>query len=39
VIDAEKMGLKYGVKIVGVKFKPSYGLTHYQRCLEALALF
>jgi len=39
VIDAEKAGLKYGFTVAGVKLEPSHGLLHYQKCLEALALF
>jgi len=39
VIDAEKMGVKYGFAVAGVKLEPGHGLLHYQKCLQALALF
>ncbi len=39
VIDAEKAGLRYGFKIPGVSLEPAHGQQHYQKCLEALALF
>ena len=39
VIDAEKMGLPFGFIIPGLKLKPDHGQKHYEKCLEALALF
>jgi len=39
VIDAEKAGLKYGFTAAEVKLEPNHGLLHYQKCLQALALF
>jgi len=39
VIDAEKAGLKYGFTVAGIKLEPAHGLVHYQKCLQALALF
>jgi uncharacterized protein (DUF58 family) len=39
VIDAEQAGLRYGFALPGLKLPPDTGLVHYQKCLEALALF
>lgn len=39
VIDAEKLGLHYGFSIPGIKLKPNHGQLHYEKCLQALALF
>ncbi len=39
VIDAEKTGLNYGFTIPGLKLKPGHGKAHYDKCLQALALF
>jgi uncharacterized protein (DUF58 family) len=39
LIDAEKYGFHYGLKISGIKKKPASGMKHLQDCLEALALF
>lgn len=39
VIDAEKMGLHYGFILPGIRFEPNHGISHYEKCLEALALF
>lgn len=39
VIDAEKMGLQYGFKIPGMTIEPNQGKAHYEKCLQALALF
>jgi len=39
VVDAERSGLSYGLIIPGLRLEPAYGLAHYQKCLEALALF
>ena len=38
-IDAEKAGLLYGFTIPGVKLEPNHGKAHYEKCLQALALF
>lgn len=39
VVDAEKAGLRYGFNIADVKLEPNHGLVHYNKCLQALALF
>lgn len=39
VVDAEKAGLSYGFIVPGLRLEPGYGPAHYQKCLEALALF
>lgn len=39
VLDAEQAGLNYGFILPGLRLEPAYGSAHYQKCLEALALF
>lgn len=39
LIDAEQAGISYGFSIPGLKLEPANGQHHYQKCLEALALF
>jgi uncharacterized protein (DUF58 family) len=39
VIDAERIGIQYGVSLPGLKLSPGNGSLHYKKCLEALALF
>ena len=39
VLDAEKMGSVYGLRLPGTDIKPSSGQTHLRVCLERLALF
>ena len=39
VVDAEQAGIRYGFALPGVNLPPGNGLVHYQKCLEALALF
>ncbi len=39
IIDAEQAGLQYGLILPGTKIEPGHGRGHYERCLEALALF
>jgi uncharacterized protein (DUF58 family) len=39
VIDAERAGILYGFALPGLTVPPGNGLAHYQKCLEALALF
>ncbi|MCK5121682.1 MAG: DUF58 domain-containing protein [Methylococcales bacterium] len=39
VIDAEKLGLRYGFSVPGIKLKPNHGQVHYEKCLQALALY
>jgi uncharacterized protein (DUF58 family) len=39
VIDAEQAGIRYGFALPGLTLPPANGLAHYQKCLEALALF
>jgi uncharacterized protein (DUF58 family) len=38
VIDAERAQIRYGLVLPNLKLMPSNGLSHYQQCLEALAL-
>lgn len=37
VLQAEDMGLHYGLKLSGIEVPPGQGAAHRQRCLEALA--
>lgn len=39
VVDAEQAGITYGFALPGLKLPPDNGLQHYQKYLEALALF
>lgn len=39
VVDAERAGIAYGFRLPGVRMQPGNGREHYQKCLEALALF
>lgn len=39
VIQAERFGQSYGLRIPGVAIVPGRGEAHRTRCLEALALF
>jgi uncharacterized protein (DUF58 family) len=39
LVDAEQAGIRYGFALPGLTVPPDHGLTHYQKCLEALALF
>jgi len=39
IIEAEKQGIKYGLKLPALNIKPESGLHHYQNCLKELALF
>lgn len=38
IIDAEQAGLSYGLQLPGKLIAPDTGLSHYETCLEALAL-
>ena len=38
VLQADKMGLDYGLRLPGLEIKPSSGEVHRRQCLEALAL-
>ncbi|RZJ17306.1 MAG: DUF58 domain-containing protein [Haliea sp.] len=38
VLQADKLGLSYGLRLPGVQIKPSSGEAHKRICLEALAL-
>ena len=38
VLQAESLGLDYGLRLPGVEIKPAAGPAHERRCLEALAL-
>lgn len=39
VLDAERAGLRFGLRLPGVNLPPALGAAHGTRCLEALALF
>lgn len=39
VLDAERLGLRYGLRLPGKALGPAHGEAHRHRCLEALALF
>lgn len=39
VVDAERDGFTYGLRLPGADTKPSRGNSHYHRCLGALAVF
>lgn len=39
IISAEQANLRYGFRLPGLTLQPANGLTHYQQCLETLALF
>ena len=39
LIESEAAGLRYGLRLPGVKHEPGSGALHRDRCLEALALF
>lgn len=39
VIDAERAGIQYGFSLPGLIISPGFGILHYRKCLEALALF
>jgi uncharacterized protein (DUF58 family) len=39
VIESEKQGIKYGLKLPTLSIEPESGLHHYQNCLKELALF
>ncbi|MDO8442398.1 MAG: DUF58 domain-containing protein [Polaromonas sp.] len=38
VLQADKLGLNYGLRLPGLEVKPSSGEAHKRQCLEALAL-
>ncbi|WP_427911570.1 DUF58 domain-containing protein [Ramlibacter sp. MMS24-I3-19] len=38
VLQADKLGLDYGLRLPGVQLRPDTGEAHRRRCLEALAL-
>jgi uncharacterized protein (DUF58 family) len=38
VLQAEKLGIDYGLRLPGVELRPDSGEAHRRRCLEALAL-
>lgn len=38
VLQAERLGLEYGLRLPGVELPPASGEAHKRRCLEALAL-
>ena len=38
VLEADRRSLDYGLRLPGLEVKPSSGLAHKKRCLEALAL-
>ena len=39
VVDADRTGRDYGLRLPGVEFPPAHGHGHRHRCLQALALF
>ena len=39
IVDADRSGVDYGLRLPGVAFAPAHGSQHRRRCLEALALF
>ncbi len=39
VLDADRAGLSYGLRLPGLQHPPASGLEHKHRCLQALALF
>lgn len=39
LVDAEQAGLRYGLILPGLRLAPDNGVTHYRKCLQALALF
>ena len=38
VLQADKLGLDYGLRLSATTIQPSHGEAHKRRCLEALAL-
>ncbi|CAN7542739.1 DUF58 domain-containing protein [Acidovorax sp. LjRoot194] len=38
VLQADRLGLEYGLRLPGVEIHPDTGVAHRRRCLEALAL-
>ena len=38
VLQADRLGLDYGLRLPGVEIAPNNGPVHRRRCLEALAL-
>jgi uncharacterized protein (DUF58 family) len=39
IIDADRRGEDYGLKLPGIEFPPAHGEAHRHACLESLALF
>ena len=39
IVEADREGLAYGLRLPGFEAEPTRGHTHYHRCLGALALF
>ncbi|MGJ0483151.1 MAG: DUF58 domain-containing protein [Methylomicrobium sp.] len=39
IIEADKAGLRYGLRLPGTRLMPATGVLHRQACLEALALY
>lgn len=39
IIEAERLGLAYGLMLPGIKIEPNVGADHYHQCLEVLARF
>lgn len=39
VLQAEQRGLRYGLRLKGVRIEPGLGASHQAQCLQALALF
>ncbi len=39
VVEAERAGAPYGLRLPGAEFSPSRGDAHFHGCMRALALF
>jgi uncharacterized protein (DUF58 family) len=39
VLQADKYGVDYGLRLAGLEIKPATGEAHKKRCLRALALY
>ncbi|QPK62579.1 DUF58 domain-containing protein [Methylomonas sp. LL1] len=39
VVEAERLGLAYGLMLPGIRIEPNVGADHYHQCLEILAQF
>jgi uncharacterized protein (DUF58 family) len=39
VIEAETAGQRFGLRLFGIEFEPEFGVSHRDRCLQAIALY